>query len=96
MLVLAMAVVTPIILYYGRKGWFSIDEAQWISDSPQLDLGGALSPHVGHLVFIPRLVYKLMLETVGIEYIAYRILTVLAIPAIYNIFRGGGAGAIRD
>ena len=86
MLVLAMAVVTPIILYYGRKGWFSIDEAQWISDSPHLDLGGALSPHVGHLVFIPRLVYKLMLETVGIDYAAYRILTVAAILLCTALF----------
>lgn len=81
-----MALASGFILYYGRDGWFSIDEAQWISDSPQLDLGGALSPHVGHLVFIPRLVYKLMLETVGIEYIAYRILTVLAILLCTALF----------
>lgn len=43
----AMALASGFILYYGRDGWFSIDEAQWISDSPQLDLGGALSPTSG-------------------------------------------------
>ena len=81
-----MVIATPLILYYGRDGWFSIDEAQWISDSPHLDLGGVLSPHVGHLVAIPRLVYKLMLETVGLDYFAYRLLTVLAILLCAGLF----------
>lgn len=82
----AMAIATAVILYFGRNTWFSIDEAQWISDSPDLGIGGALEPHVGHLVFIPRLVYKLLVSTVGIDYAAYRVLTVVAILLCAGLF----------
>lgn len=75
----AMVVSTALTLFYGRNNWFSIDEAAWISDSPQLDLGGVFEPHVGHLVAIPRLVYKVVLETTGIDYLTFRLLTVAAI-----------------
>jgi hypothetical protein len=82
----AMLVATALILYSGRRSWFSIDEAAWISDSPKLDLGGVFEPHVGHLVLVPRLVYKAMLATVGTDYLAFRLLTVAAILHCTTLF----------
>jgi len=82
----AIVVAAALILYYGRHSWFSIDEATWISDSPGLGLSGALEPHVGHLVLIPRLVYKVLLSTVGTDYLAFRLLTVAAIALCTALF----------
>lgn len=82
----AMIVASGLIIHYGKGNWFSIDEAAWISDSPGLTLSGAFEPHVGHLVLVPRLVYKLVLATVGIDYLAFRLLTVASILLCATLF----------
>lgn len=82
----AMLISTALNLWYGRHAWFSIDEAAWISDSPDLDLSGMLEPHVGHLVLVPRLVYKAVLTTVGIDYLTFRLLTIGAVLLTAALF----------
>jgi hypothetical protein len=82
----AMAMATALILFYGRDSWFSIDEAAWISDSPGLNPGGAFEPHVGHLVLVPRIVYKAVLATIGTDYFTFRLLTVAAILLCAGLF----------
>ena len=80
---LVLVVVVPIsallALWYGRFAWFSVDELAWISSSPKLGLSGAFEPHLGHLVLIPRLIYKLALETAGPEYLTFRLLTTASV-----------------
>ena len=74
-LAVAIPVAAGLALWYGRFAWFSVDELAWLTASPDLDIGGLFEPHVGHLVLIPRLVYKLVFATIGPEYIVFRMLT---------------------
>ena len=85
-LALAMPVSALLALWYGRFAWFSVDELAWISASPNLDIGGAFDAHVGHLVLIPRLVYRLALETIGPEYLTFRLLTIASVLLTAALF----------
>ena len=68
-----------LILWFGREATFTIDELAWVSTSPDLSLSDALGPHVGHLVLVPRLTYKVMLEVFGSSYVPFRVLTALMV-----------------
>jgi hypothetical protein len=85
-LAVAMPISALLALWFGRHAWFSVDELAWISASPNLDLGGAFAAHVGHLVLVPRLVYKLVFETVGPEYVVFRMLTATSVLLTAALF----------
>ena len=72
---LAMLVSLVYCLWVTRGTSFSGDELTWLSISPDLDLKGALTPHSGHLVLIPHTVYKVAFETIGTDYLTFRLLT---------------------
>ncbi|HSJ16866.1 MAG TPA: hypothetical protein VK920_02085 [Solirubrobacterales bacterium] len=76
----AMALAAGLILYLNRGTTFFLDELAWVYES--LVLGGiddVLEPHNGHLIATSRLVYKAILETIGAEYVAFRLLGVAAV-----------------
>ncbi|HSJ16865.1 MAG TPA: hypothetical protein VK920_02080, partial [Solirubrobacterales bacterium] len=75
----AMAVAAALILYLNRGTTFFPDEIDWVYASPSLSAGDVFEPHNGHLVATTRLVYKAILETVGAEYLAFRLLGVAAV-----------------
>ncbi|HTU14261.1 MAG TPA: hypothetical protein VMF31_03620 [Solirubrobacterales bacterium] len=79
--VLGIAMVVSIFatLYFGRGTTFSGDEMVWVVTSPQLDLDTALQPHAGHLLLVSRLLYAPLLDLFGLDYLPYRILTVLSV-----------------
>jgi|GEM_PF-734981 len=82
----AMLVSVLLVLWFGRNAWFSYDELTWLSTSSRLDLSGAFEPHLGHLVLIPKLVYKLALETIGTDYLTFRLLTTASILLCATLF----------
>lgn len=69
-------------MYLGRGSTFSGDEMVWIVSSPGMDLGTALQSHGGHLQLIPRGIYRLLIETVGLTYWPYRLLTVASMSLL--------------
>jgi len=84
---LAMVAAAGLILYLNRGTTFFLDELVWFYDSPGLDSpGDVLDPHNGHLIAITRLVYKAILETVGAEYVAFRVLAVLTVLLSAGLF----------
>ena len=85
----AIIVLSAIVtMFLGRGAIFTGDEIVWIVASPGMDASTALQGHGGHLQLIPRLIYKGMLETVGLEYWPYRLLTVLAMAFVaVGLFR---------
>jgi len=85
-LAVAMPLAAALALWFGRHTFFSVDELAWISASPDLNLGGALEPHVGHLVLIPKLLYKLAFETIGSEYVTFRLLTTASVLLTATLF----------
>jgi hypothetical protein len=82
----AMVASAGFALWVGRDTSFSRDELNWIIDTPGLDLRGALEPHGGHLILVPRLIYDAILHVSGVEYLPYRLLTVGAVLLTAGLF----------
>jgi drug/metabolite transporter (DMT)-like permease len=75
----AMAIATGLILYLNRGTTFNTDELDWVFFTPNLSASDVLEPHNGNLIATTRLAYTAILETVGAEYIAFRLLGVVAV-----------------
>ncbi len=73
-------------LWVTRGTTFSGDELSWVAFSPSMDLRVALEPHSGHLVLIPHSLYKLVLETIGPEYMVFRLLTLGSVFLATGLF----------
>jgi hypothetical protein len=65
----AMLVSVGFSLWLSRGTTFTGDELNWIIDTPGLDLDGALKPHNGHLILVPRLLYDAILHVSGVDYV---------------------------
>lgn len=66
-------------LYFSRGTTFSGDEMVWVVTSPDFSIETAFSAHAGHLQVVSRVLYWPLLEIFGLEYLPYRLLTVLSI-----------------
>jgi len=83
----AMGIAAALILYLNRGTAFFLDELTWLYESPALDTPGeVLEPHGGHLIATTRLVFKAMLETVGLEYAAFRVIAVASVLLSAGLF----------
>jgi len=68
------------VLLFGQEVFFTVDEISWISASADFNLGNAFKPYVGHLVVIPKTIYWLVLETVGIRrYVLFQMMTIVSL-----------------
>ena len=86
-LAVAMATAAALILYLNRGTTFYFDELTWLYQSPGLDTPGeVLEPHNGHLIATTRLVFKAILETVGVEYVAFRLLAMASVLLSAGLF----------
>jgi hypothetical protein len=81
-----MAVAAGLILYLNRGTTFFPDEIDWLYASPNLSPSDVFEPHNGHLIATTRLAYKAILETVGAEYVAFRVLAVAALLLCAGLF----------
>jgi len=81
-----MAVAAGLILYLNRGTTFYVDEIAWLYETPGLGAGEVLDPHNGHLIAVTRLVFKAILETVGTEYLAFRLLGVASLLLCVGLF----------
>lgn len=75
----AMALASALVLWLNRGSTYSVDQFDFVEDSPGLGIGDLFDPHNGHLVLTTRLAYKVVLETGGIDYLPFRILGLLAL-----------------
>ncbi|MGH2991707.1 MAG: hypothetical protein ACRDMA_17960 [Solirubrobacterales bacterium] len=75
----AMAAAAALMLYLNRGTTFFVDELIWVYDSPDTGVGDLLDPYNGNLIAVTRLAYKAILETIGPEYLAFRLLGVAAL-----------------
>jgi hypothetical protein len=72
----AMAASAALILYLNRGTTFFVDELFWLYSSPGLSARDVIEPFNGNLIAPTRLAYKAILETVGADYLAIRVLAV--------------------
>ena len=68
-----------LLIWAGRDTLFSVDDLLWFMGSPGLDLNGLLQPHNGHLIAVPRLLFRATFELLGADYAAIRALTALSV-----------------
>ncbi|MCB0828655.1 MAG: hypothetical protein KDB62_07610 [Solirubrobacterales bacterium] len=78
---LGLATLASLVycLWATRGSTFSGDELTWVTLSPQMDLGQALEPHSGHLVLVSHLLYAWILDTLGSNYVIFRLLTLATV-----------------
>jgi hypothetical protein len=82
----AMAAAAALILYFNRGTTFFGDELTFLYETPTLGAGDVLDPHNGHLVATTRVVYKAILETIGADYLAFRVLAVCTVLLSAGLF----------
>ena len=82
----AMVVAAGVILYLNRGTTFFPDELNFVYATPGLGVGDVLEPRNGHLVGTPQLVYAALLETVGADYVAFRVSAVAVLLASVALF----------
>lgn len=81
-----------LLLYAGRHLGFFFDEWNFVLDRRSGGIDALLQPHNGHFVFLPAVIYRLLLELFGLDsYLPYRIvviaLHVAAGTALYLLAR---------
>ena len=84
-------------VYLGRDTTFQPDEIYLFSATPHLDLRGALEPHNGHLILVPRLVFAAILNSSGADYLPIRLLgigSVLLASGLFFVFARRRVGAL--
>ncbi len=75
-----MALSAVLVFGFGRRAYFSGDELSIVSLVGRLQPSELFEPYVGHLVPIPLLAYRAVLEVFGTgEYFAFQAMTLLAI-----------------
>jgi hypothetical protein len=82
----AMLAAAALILYLNRGTVFFVDELTWLYATPALGVADVLDPDNGHLVATTRIVYKAILETVGADYLAFRLLGVSSVLLCTGLF----------
>ncbi|MBU3690907.1 MAG: hypothetical protein FGM38_02535 [Solirubrobacterales bacterium] len=75
-----MALSAVLVFGFGRRAYFSGDELSIVSLVGRLEPSELFEPYVGHLVPIPLLAYRAVLDVFGTgEYFAFQAMTLLAI-----------------
>jgi len=83
---IGMAVAAGLILYLNRGTTFSPDQTFFFLDTLGLGAGDVFESRTGHLVATTRLAYKAILETVGAEYVAFRLIAVATLLLCAGFF----------
>ena len=97
---LAMAVSIALGLWLTRGTTFFVDEVTYYLASNGFDLDTLLSPHNGHLILVPRLIYATVFDLFGADYLVFRLLEVAGLAVTSGLFfalarkRVGGAAAL--
>jgi hypothetical protein len=84
----ATVVAAATILYLARDLTFFSDELDWLVFGDNLDPRTLLTPHNGHLIALPRLIYEVLPWIFGAEYLPFRLLALASFLACVWLFFG--------
>jgi hypothetical protein len=71
-------VAVPLLLWFGRGGWFVFDEWDLLAQRTGGNLGDLFRPHYQHWLTLPILAYRLLWQLFGIRtYLPYQLLSIL-------------------
>lgn len=81
-----MALSVALSLYLTRGGTFVEDEVVYFITNHGFNVRGLLSPHNGHLIFVPRLIYATSLSLFGTSYLPLRLIESLCVALAAGLF----------
>jgi hypothetical protein len=74
----AAAIACPLALFWGRHGWFTQDDWDFLSARTAGNVGDLFRPHFQHWSTLPILLYRLIWVMVGIRsYLPYQVILVV-------------------
>jgi hypothetical protein len=74
-------VAAALILYLNRDGNFFYDEWIWFSGAADSGVRTLFEPDNGHLMLVPRLIYKIGLSAFGTHYLPFRLISLSLVIA---------------
>ena len=82
----------PLLLWYGRGGWFVFDEWDLLAERTGGNLGDLFRPHYQHWLTLPIIAFRLTWQLFGIRtYVPYQVLSIVthlaAVALLYVIMR---------
>jgi hypothetical protein len=77
-LVVGLVAAAPLLLWWGRKQWFFLDEWSFLVDRHLTDVPSLLRAHNGHWVTLPAILYRVVFAIFGLRYFPYQLLAVLS------------------
>jgi hypothetical protein len=84
----ALVVAGPVILALNREQWFFLDEWSFLLERDATSLTSVISPHWGHCVVLPVLVYRGLFALVGLDsYLPYQLPVVAAHLGLAAVLR---------
>ena len=86
----------PLLLYWGRNHWFTVDDWDFLGSRTAGDLGDLFRSHWGHWVTLPVLVYRGWWRLFGLHYWPYQVLVIslhlVAAILLRTVMRRAGVG----
>jgi hypothetical protein len=86
MLAVAMAGAAATIIWLSRGATYWPDDLSWFMFAPEVSASEAFEPHYGHLILVSRLLYKGILETLGADYVTFRVLLAIVVLTTAGLF----------
>ena len=81
-LVLIWVATSAFYLYLQRNLFFYVDEGDWITFAGTRGVGDFLEPFNEHLIFVPLLAFRAVLEVAGSHYLAFTVIELLALASL--------------
>ena len=90
-------IALPLLLYWGRHGWFTQDDWDFLSARSIGSVDDLFRPHFQHWVTLPILPYRLLWTVVGIRsYLPYQaMIVVLHLTAAALLYAVMGRAGVR-
>ncbi len=91
-------IAMPLILFWGRHGWFGIDDWDFLADRKGGSLADLIRPHYHHWTTIPVVEYRMLWSVAGIRsywpYLLVVVLGHLSVAALLRVvMRRSGVGS---
>jgi hypothetical protein len=86
LLAAAMACSAATVIWLSRGATYYFDDLAWFMLTPELSPSDAFEPHYGHLILTSRLLYGGVLETLGADYVTFRIMLTIVTASMAGLF----------
>ncbi len=86
LLAVSGVLAATLILFVNRTGIFYFDEWHWFEGAAHLDATKLFESDNGHLVFVPRVIYYVVLDALGTHYLPFKLINVALVFTVSLLF----------